>query len=102
MTQSNGRHVPDYNPPSHRIRFPRATDHVTEKEQYAHTKIIDNQQRLAGIRDSPNSVDSNFSRVLIVSRDSEYPWIFTVLRMERKMARRFAKVSEEEIEEAFF
>ena len=25
-----------------------------------------------------------------------------VLRMERKMARRFAKVSEEEIEEAFF
>ena len=33
-------------------------------------------------------------------------WIFTVLRTERKMARRFAKVSEEEIvainERAFF
>ena len=28
--------------------------------------------------------------------------LFTVLRTERKMARRFAKVSEEEIEEAFF
>ena len=28
--------------------------------------------------------------------------MFTVLRTERKMARRFAKVSEEEIEEAFF
>ena len=48
------------------------------------------------------SVDSKFSRVLIDSRNSEYPWIFTALRMERKMARRFAKVSEEEIEEAFF
>ena len=43
-----------------------------------------------------------FSRVLIGSRNSEYPWIFTVLRTERKMARRFAKVSEKEIEEAFF
>ena len=43
-----------------------------------------------------------FSRVLIGSRSSEYPWIFTVLRTERKMARRFAKVSEEEIEETFF
>ena len=43
-----------------------------------------------------------FSRVLIGSRNSEYPWLFTVLRTERKMARRFAKVSEEEIEEAFF
>ena len=31
-----------------------------------------------------------------------YPWIFTVLRTERKMAHRFAKVLEEEIEEAFF
>ena len=41
-------------------------------------------------------------RVLIGSRNLEYPWLFTVLRMERKMARRFAKVSEEEIEEAFF
>ena len=30
------------------------------------------------------------------------PWIFTVLRKERKMVRRFVKVSEEEIEEAFF
>jgi len=29
-------------------------------------------------------------------------WIFTVLRTERKMARRFAKVSEQEIEEASF
>ena len=34
--------------------------------------------------------------------NSEYPWIFTVLRTERKMARRFAKVLEEEIEEALF
>ena len=42
------------------------------------------------------------SRVLIGSRDLEYPWIFIVLRTDRKMARRFAKVSEEEIEEAFF
>jgi len=36
----------------------------------------------------------------------EYPWIFTILRTERKMVRRFAKVSEEEIvainEAAFF
>ena len=32
----------------------------------------------------------------------EYPWIYTVLRTERKMARRFAKVLGEEIEEAFF
>ena len=43
-----------------------------------------------------------FSRVLIGSRNLEYPWIFTVLRTERKMARRFAKVSEEEIKTAFF
>ena len=42
-----------------------------------------------------------FSRVLIGSRNSEYPWIFTVFRTERKTARPFAKVSEEEIEEAF-
>ena len=39
-------------------------------------------------------------------RNLEYPWIFTVLRTERKIARRFAKVSEEEIvainEAAFF
>ena len=48
------------------------------------------------------SVDSKFSRVLIGSRNSEYPWLFTVLRTERKIARRFAKVLEEEIEEAFF
>ena len=34
---------------------------------------------------------------MIGSRNLEYPWIFTVLRMERRMARRFAKVSEEEI-----
>ena len=36
----------------------------------------------------------------------EYPWIFTVLRTERQQARRFMKVSEEEIvainEVAFF
>jgi len=32
---------------------------------------------------------------LIGSRNLEYPWIFTVLRTERK-------ISEEEIEEAFF
>ena len=43
-----------------------------------------------------------FSRVLIGSRNSEYPWLFTVLRRERKMARRFAKVSEEKINTAFF
>ena len=43
-----------------------------------------------------------FLRVLIGSRNSEYPWLFTVLRTERKMARRFAKVSEEEIKTAFF
>ena len=43
-----------------------------------------------------------FSRVLIGSRNSEYPWIFTVSRTDRKMARRFAKVSEEEIKTAFF
>ena len=36
------------------------------------------------------------------SRNLEYPWIFTVLRTEKKTVRRFAKVSEEEIEEAFF
>ena len=30
-------------------------------------------------------------------RNLEYPEMFTVLRTERKMARRFAKVSEEEI-----
>ena len=47
-----------------------------------------------------------FSRILIGSRNLEYPWIFTVLQTERKMARRFLKVSEEEIvvlnETAFF
>ena len=43
-----------------------------------------------------------FSRVLIGSRNSEYPWLFTVLQTERKMARHFAKVSEEEIKTAFF
>ena len=43
-----------------------------------------------------------FSRVLIGSCNAEYPWIFNVLRTERKMARRLAKVLEEEIEEAFF
>ena len=37
-----------------------------------------------------------FSCVLIGSRNLEYPWIFTVLRTERKITRRFAKVSEEE------
>ena len=41
-------------------------------------------------------------RVLIGSRDLEYPWIFTVLQTERKMACHFAKVSEKEIKEAFF
>ena len=48
------------------------------------------------------SVDSNFRAFLFGSRNLEYPWIFTVLQTERKMARRFAKVSEEEIKEAFF
>ena len=47
-----------------------------------------------------------FSRVLIGSSNLEYPWIFPVLRTERKLGRRFAKVSEEEIvainEAAFF
>ena len=47
-------------------------------------------------------VTSQFSGVLIGSRNSKYPWIFTGLRTERKMARHFAKVSEEEIEKAFF
>ena len=46
--------------------------------------------------------NQQFSHVLIGSRTLEYLWIFTVLRTERKMARRFAKVLEEEIEEAFF
>ena len=46
-------------------------------------------------------MDKQFSRFLIGSCNLEYPWIFTVLRTERKMARRFAKVLEE-IEEAFF
>ena len=36
------------------------------------------------------------------SHNSEYPWIFTVLRAERKKVRRSAKVLEEKIEEAFF
>ena len=44
--------------------------------------------------------------VLIGFRNLEYPWIFPVLRTERKMAHRFVKVSEEEIvainEAAFF
>ena len=43
-----------------------------------------------------------FSCVLIGSRNSEYPWIFTVLQTEREIARRFAKILEEEIQEAFF
>ena len=38
-----------------------------------------------------------FLHVLIGSHNLEYPWIFPVLQTERKMARRFAKVSEEEI-----
>ena len=38
-----------------------------------------------------------FSRLLIGTCNLKYPWIFTVLRTERKMACRFAKVSEEEI-----
>ena len=42
-----------------------------------------------------------FSRILIGSRNSEYPWLFTALQTERKMARCFAKVSEEEIKPAF-
>ena len=47
-------------------------------------------------------MDNNFRAFLIGSRNLEYPWIFTVLRTERKMAHRFAKVLEEEIEEASF
>ena len=43
-----------------------------------------------------------FSPVLIGSRNSEYPWTFTVLRTERELARRFAKVSKEAIKTAFF
>ena len=38
-----------------------------------------------------------FSRVLIGSRNLEYPWMFTVLRPERKIMHCFAKVSEEDI-----
>ena len=38
-----------------------------------------------------------FLRILIGSRNLEYPWIFTVLQTERKMARCLAKVSEEQI-----
>ena len=45
---------------------------------------------------------SGQQRVLIGSRNLEYPWIFTVLQKQIKMARRLAKVLEEEIEEAFF
>ena len=41
-------------------------------------------------------------RALIGSRNLEYSWIFTVLRTDRKMARRVAKYLEEEIEKAFF
>jgi len=37
-----------------------------------------------------------FPRVPIGPRNPEYPRIPTVLRTERKMARRFAKASEEE------
>ena len=55
---------------------------------------------------TPSIYQINGSRVLIGSLNLEYPWIFTVLRTERKMARRLAKVSEEEIvainEAAFF
>ena len=42
-------------------------------------------------------MDGNFSRILIGSHNLEYPWIFIVLRTERKMARHFGKISEEEI-----
>ena len=38
-----------------------------------------------------------FSHILIGSHNLEHPWIFTVLRTERKMARHIAKVSEEEV-----
>ena len=51
-------------------------------------------------------MDGNFLRILIGSCNLEYPWIFIVLRTERKMARHFGKISEEEIvainEEAIF
>ena len=43
-----------------------------------------------------------FSRILIGSRNSEYLWLLTALRTQRKMARCFAKVSEEEIKTALF
>ena len=42
-----------------------------------------------------------YSRVFIGFQNSEYSWIFTFLQTERKMARLFAKVSEEEIRTAF-
>ena len=47
-------------------------------------------------------IDSQIHRTsgLSLTR-SEYPWVFNVLRTERRMARRFAKVLEKEIEEAF-
>ena len=47
------------------------------------------------------SVDSNF-RAFWVAPVTQNILGYSLLRMERKMARRFAKVSEEEIEEAFF
>ena len=48
------------------------------------------------------SLDSNFRAFCFGSCNSEHPCIFTVLLTERKMARHFTKVSEEEIEEAYF
>ena len=60
--------------------------------------LLDNRVRISIYQISGYQI----SCVLICSLNSEYPWIFTVLQTERKMARRFAKVCEEEIEEAFF
>ena len=42
-------------------------------------------------------MDSNFWRVLVGSRNLEYPWTFTVLGRDHKMASRFATVSKNEI-----
>ena len=66
--------------------------------RYCLKKLLNNQCQYL-----PNQCrGQQFSRVLIGSCNLLYPWIFTVLGTERKMACCFANVSEEEIEEVFF
>ena len=55
-----------------------------------------------GFKYLPNQWIAIFARFDIGSHNSEYPRIFTVLRTEREMARRFAKVSEEDIKKRYF